>query len=361
MATVHSQTHGSYCSPRRWPRSWKWKWHSERPPLSDPGHPINRAIHLRKNVAYGERDPPPPRSSLRDDATAPEGKSFITWRPWFIFTLETEEFFVNEERIPERAMDDMENPVIKWWKERDDWPDGWKWRHESPSPEPEDLAPFNTGGMDFTPSELDALESIPPPSPELVKYGYRDMTPEWNFGGHFPIDFASAGPPQCTSSGATDEPEGQLLPDAQEQRPSPPPRRRGRPRKQSQPAGAAAAPPSPIVTTTAQCKNSGEECQSSTGTSTGNHPRNTDSPAKGDSSSNAIAHCTFGHGRPKEEPPSTADPRRRCHKISRTREQESETRSGSQAVAVAVSDGAVNGKGTGGAVGAGRGGAGRRL
>jgi hypothetical protein len=37
---------------------------------------------------------------------------------------------------------------------------GWKWRHESPSPEPAD-----PNDMDFSSSEVDALESIPPPAP----------------------------------------------------------------------------------------------------------------------------------------------------------------------------------------------------
>jgi len=48
--------------------------------------------------------------------------------------------------------------VIHKWKERSDWRDkapqvSWKWRHESPSPEPEDLAQYNAiDDFNLTPS-----------------------------------------------------------------------------------------------------------------------------------------------------------------------------------------------------------------
>jgi hypothetical protein len=43
---------------------------------------------------------------------------------------------------------------------------GWKWRHESPSPEPEDLSGLeDLATFELTPSEVDALEAVPPPSP----------------------------------------------------------------------------------------------------------------------------------------------------------------------------------------------------
>lgn len=64
--------------------------------------------------------------------------------------------------------------VIRRWKERGDWRDktprfGWKWRHESPSPEPEDLAQYNTvDNLDLTPSEIDAIDAIPATSPPGV-------------------------------------------------------------------------------------------------------------------------------------------------------------------------------------------------
>lgn len=56
------------------------------------------------------------------------------------------------------------------YEKENDWAGGWKWGHESTSPEPGDLTPLNTMDMDFTPSEVDALEAIPPPTPDLQTY-----------------------------------------------------------------------------------------------------------------------------------------------------------------------------------------------
>lgn len=54
---------------------------------------------------------------------------------------------------------------------------GWKWNHESPSLEPEDLRK-----IEFTPSEIDALEAIPPstppPSPHRQRIINCGMVPE---------------------------------------------------------------------------------------------------------------------------------------------------------------------------------------
>ena len=58
----------------------------------------------------------------------------------------------------------MSRHINEQWKLRGDVP-GWKWRHESPSPEREDLSTLNTMNMEFTPSEVDAPEAIPPPTP----------------------------------------------------------------------------------------------------------------------------------------------------------------------------------------------------
>ncbi|SPQ25034.1 253bb602-825c-4ac0-b4c1-7d26754dd4a3 [Thermothielavioides terrestris] len=151
-------------------RSWKWKWqHTADPPPSDPRHPVNRAVQLRRNLAYGEYAPPPPRSRLRDDSSTSEAESFIISRPWFVWEVEKFEFRERQRRIPVekrgRPNPGEDSLVTKWWKERGDWTPGWKWRHESPSPEPEDLTLLNTDDMDFTPSEVDALEVIPPTPP----------------------------------------------------------------------------------------------------------------------------------------------------------------------------------------------------
>jgi hypothetical protein len=164
-------------------KTWKWKWQSDAgPPSSDPQQPISRAVELRRGLGYEEHAPPPPRSHLRGDASAAEAESFIISRPWFLLAVERVEFHQRKFRIPinqwGRRNDGDDDQVTKWWKERGDWEKdwevpgdrtrpvaGWKWRHESPSPEPEDLTSLNTDEMDFTPSEVDALEAIPPDTP----------------------------------------------------------------------------------------------------------------------------------------------------------------------------------------------------
>jgi hypothetical protein len=92
----------------------------------------------------------------------------ITSRPWYVWELEVAEEGVRLKRDPinsEIHHRQRENVTTRWkekgyWK--DSWGDlpGWKWRHESSSPEPAD-----PNDMDFTPSEIDALEEIPPPTP----------------------------------------------------------------------------------------------------------------------------------------------------------------------------------------------------
>jgi hypothetical protein len=169
------------------PRTWKWKWQSDADPLpSDPQHPVRRAIELRRGLGYGEHVPPPPHSHLRDEASSSEAESFIISRPWFVFEAETVEFRQRKFRIPleqwGRLNDGDDDQVTQWWKERGDWKKdwevpgyrswpvpGWKWRHESPSPEPEDLTRLNTDEMDFTPSEVEALEAILPDTPQKPK------------------------------------------------------------------------------------------------------------------------------------------------------------------------------------------------
>ena len=85
----------------------------------------------------------------------------------------------SEERVNVQYSADKQ--VAKWWMERGAWRDdydaerpsrtiaSWKWRNESPSPEPEDLLPIMqmkespmdaASDVEFTPSEVDALEAI---------------------------------------------------------------------------------------------------------------------------------------------------------------------------------------------------------
>ncbi|KAK3309294.1 uncharacterized protein B0T15DRAFT_22 [Chaetomium strumarium] len=223
-------------------------------------------MQLRDNLAYGEHATPPPRSSLGDDASATESESFIISRPWFMYWAESFEFMTRSHRIPwdrrGHHEPEQESRVERWWKERGEWKSdwevpGWKWRHESPSPEPEDLSPLITDDMDFTPSEVDALEAVPPPSPPPPWY-MRSILPEYaaNDLSHQSFIFQNGDAdrfpdhdipnhdiaPLDAAADAAAEPEDQPIQDAEPQPPNPLPRRRGRPRKQNQPAQVAPAP-----------------------------------------------------------------------------------------------------------------------
>ncbi|KAK7429380.1 hypothetical protein QQZ08_004193 [Neonectria magnoliae] len=159
------------------------EWHPR--PDQDDHHPVTRAVRLRKGIRCGEHVPPRPAVHLGEDATASQAESFIMSRPWFMYSVEVGEraaklrgidFFDKRRHHGPRA-----KQVSEWWEERGDWRKdwceigtkrpglGWKWRHESPSPEPEDLTRLNIldnmEGMDVTPSEVDALEAIRPPTP----------------------------------------------------------------------------------------------------------------------------------------------------------------------------------------------------
>lgn len=228
---------------------WRWKWQSaDDPPPMDPRHPASRAVQLRRNLAYGEYAPPSPRSHLREGSSASEAESFVISRPWFVLKMEKLEFASRTQRIPvERShyltTSEM-NQVNKWWEERGDWPPGWKWRHESPSPEPEGLTPLDTDDMDFTPSMVDALKAIPPPppkprSPTPIYEPHDPARPIFRFG-------TQMNAPEDPGFDAAEEAGYQLGQEIEEeQAPNPPRRRRGRPRKQSQPAEAAAVSPPP--------------------------------------------------------------------------------------------------------------------
>jgi len=173
---------------------WKWPWQHHEVDGYAPGdlytqQLIVRALHLRQNLHRGESCPVIPRSHLRKDAPASEAESFIISRPWFIFWVEVVEERVRYLRLSEEDRRSYpysaQTQVIKWWKERGDWRKdfdeigrvtSWKWRHESPSPEPEDFEPpkspedipvdiVNTD-IDFTPSEIGDLDTIRLPRSE---------------------------------------------------------------------------------------------------------------------------------------------------------------------------------------------------
>jgi hypothetical protein len=186
--------------PRDWVDSWRWRWQSDTdPPPYDPQHPVSRAVQLRKNLDYSERPVPPPRSRLSEDASASEAESFIISRPWFIYSLGGYEFMERKARIPwqQRGRPDpgQDSQVRKWWKERGDWQKswevpgdrshvvvGWKWRHESPSPEPEDLSRLLADDMDCTPSEVDALEAVRIPTPPSPRFPQTNHHGPYIFG-----------------------------------------------------------------------------------------------------------------------------------------------------------------------------------
>ncbi|CZR50564.1 uncharacterized protein PAC_00438 [Phialocephala subalpina] len=177
---------------------WKWRWEQTADGSESAGYArgtqreqlVARVLRLRQNLRRGENAPVLPQSCLEQDATASQFESFIISRPWFIFRIELAEertryyrLSVDERR---RYPYSARTQVIKWWKERGDWREefdrkncvtSWKWRHESPSPEPEDLtpiknmkdSPLDTMDMDFTPSEIDDLETIELPDSEQPK------------------------------------------------------------------------------------------------------------------------------------------------------------------------------------------------
>ncbi len=175
---------------------WKWPWQHgdaaaewrDRQPGDPPAmernrkHPVTRALELRRGMRLGEHSPTIPRSRLGGDASASQAESFITSRPWFLHELEVSENVQRKERLPEQVLFSKKQnivplPTVKQrWTKRGDWKDdwpcprrknliGWKWRHESPSPEPEDRTCLEDPTLDLTPSEVDALEAIRPPTP----------------------------------------------------------------------------------------------------------------------------------------------------------------------------------------------------
>ncbi len=175
--------------------AWKWPWqHGDAaaewrawqegdPPDAlerNRTHPVTRALQLRRGMRLDDHSSTIPRSRLGGDASASQAESFITSRPWFMYGLEVSERWQRDRRLPGQVRfydKTFSVPTVKgrWtkrgdWKE--DWPNpreeniiGWKWRHESPSPEPEDRTFLEDPTLDLTPSEVDALEAVRPPTP----------------------------------------------------------------------------------------------------------------------------------------------------------------------------------------------------
>ena len=97
----------------------------------------------------------------------------------------------------------------------------WKWRDESPSPEPEDLTPINNmkdspleiTDMEFTPSEIDDLETIERPSSEQPKGFWLISEEDSNLQPPFPGQLLEAfQPPPCLPGSLLYLPPGSLPP-----------------------------------------------------------------------------------------------------------------------------------------------------
>lgn len=167
----------------------KWKWDRNRSyrnreynslpdevrvaswPSRDEETPQERAIrlYLQEKGEWNEAlDPQPSETDRSTDIPVDDPEFFITSRPWYVWELEVAEEERRIRRHPDTwdLWDRQRNNVTARWKEAGNWKEswgevpGWKWRHESSSPEPAD-----PNDMEFTPSEIGALEEIPPPSP----------------------------------------------------------------------------------------------------------------------------------------------------------------------------------------------------
>jgi hypothetical protein len=141
-------------------------------PMLDEEYPSERAVrlYLKEKGEWDETLDPqqPPVAESSTWSPVADHRYLITARPWFMWHIEIEEEELRLRRDPNCSdyWHPARNNVTTRWKEKGHWKDswgdepGWKWRHESPSPEPPDPS-----CMEFTPSEIDALEEIPPPTP----------------------------------------------------------------------------------------------------------------------------------------------------------------------------------------------------
>jgi hypothetical protein len=195
----------------------------------------------------------PPRSHLKKDASASQAESFIISRPWFMFEVECNEESQRYTRLPDRKTMHLykgstAGNIRRFWEERGDWKAdwedrrgvtkaefliGWKWRHEGPSPEPEDLSGLeDLATLELTPSEADALEAVRPPSPPTPPrpvYAPPTDTPHplFGWGPNGPPQAAQeaveqAPPPPPPPPGAADEPIRKSPPRRRRQRQQPP-------------------------------------------------------------------------------------------------------------------------------------------
>lgn len=190
---------------------WRWEWqHGEfavkATSISSHAaktHPIASALLSRQELQFGECRYPPPLSHLTEQTSPSEAVSFIASRPWFVFGIEKTEWETRLLRLPTVRDKKYVPSVPLLWQNRGDQrlkndsskprlPIGWKWRHESPSPDHEDATwkwlpdsgpawdtsaareniHLDHDAMELTPSEIDVIESLDPrplsPEPQIA-------------------------------------------------------------------------------------------------------------------------------------------------------------------------------------------------
>ncbi|OAA55667.1 hypothetical protein ISF_07772 [Cordyceps fumosorosea ARSEF 2679] len=162
----------------------EWEWAKQDIP-HDETHPAWRAVLLRRGLKRGEHLVPPPRRNPSRDSSAGERDSFITSRPWFQFSLCLAEEIQRASRLTARQMSraNLPRPLQRvmraQWEKQGLWKPqwdlhrpsvrpGWKWPHESPSPEPEEFEEYDADALeeDLSPFERDEYKRLGPKPPE---------------------------------------------------------------------------------------------------------------------------------------------------------------------------------------------------
>ncbi|KAL2395302.1 hypothetical protein ABEF93_003567 [Exophiala dermatitidis] len=170
--------------------------------------------YLQKKKEQGREAEAPARimelANRAAGISANHDESPITSRPWFLFALEVAAEEVRLGRHPRADRHDTFltariNVAARWQRDgywKDSWTDnakfgsfedgwsslpGWTWGHELPSPGTPD-----PDGMEFTPSEIDAIEAIRPPTPPPWPKPAPGASPAaWHVWKHFNKRLAS--------------------------------------------------------------------------------------------------------------------------------------------------------------------------
>jgi hypothetical protein len=181
--------------------NWKWMWDQRRNrnvrkhtwPSQDQEVPDERAVrlHLEERGDWNEvLRPQPAENDHSTEVQVDDRELFVTSRPWYVWNLEAAEERVRLRRL-RKPLDNNEaeiNVTARWkekgyWKQS--WSDrsygrgqwkrevpGWKWRSESLSPEPVAL-----DDIEYTPSEVEAMEGTPPITPLKGEIQHQPRSP----------------------------------------------------------------------------------------------------------------------------------------------------------------------------------------